>query len=87
VIFTLCYRRLMIMSEFKTTAEKDRHYICEIGRLLLGDAKQCYASDAVYRAVRSLIGKQGDAADGLTCGHEDRPWFHKGKPCPKCGIF
>ena len=19
------------------------------------------------------------------CGHEDRTWFHKGKPCPKCG--
>ena len=19
------------------------------------------------------------------CGHEDREWFKKGKPCPKCG--
>ncbi len=38
--------------EFDTTIEKDRHYICEIGRLFWGDNKQCYAADAVYREVQ-----------------------------------
>lgn len=33
------------------TAEKDRHYICEIGRLFWGENKQCYAADAVFREV------------------------------------
>jgi hypothetical protein len=42
-----------------TTAENDRHYICEIGRLFWGDDKQCYAADAVYHMVQSLINKQG----------------------------
>ena len=40
---------------FKNTAEKDRHYICEIGRLFWGEDKQCYAGDAVYRKVKSLF--------------------------------
>ena len=44
--------------EFKSTAEQDRHYICEIGRLFWGNDKQCYAPDAVYRKVKSLLEKE-----------------------------
>jgi len=40
---------------FETTATKDHHYICEIGRLFWGDDKQCYAADAVYRKVKSFL--------------------------------
>lgn len=42
-------------TQLKTTAAKDRHYICEIGRLLWGDNKQCYAADAVYRAIKTKL--------------------------------
>lgn len=40
---------------FQTTAEKDRYYICEIGRLFWGSSKQCYAADAVFREVKRRI--------------------------------
>jgi len=43
------------MKEFKSTAQKDRHYICEIGKLFWGKDKQCYAPDAVYSQVLHLI--------------------------------
>lgn len=44
--------------KFQTTAEKDRYYICEIGRLFWGDNKQCCAADAVFRMVKKLIDSQ-----------------------------
>jgi len=44
--------------EFNSTASKDRHYICEIGRIFWGDNKQCYSADAVYIKVLSLCLKK-----------------------------
>lgn len=34
-----------------TTAQLDRHIICEIGRLFWRDNKQCYSADAVYETL------------------------------------
>lgn len=41
--------------DFETTAEKDRHNICKMGRLFWGDNKQCYSGDAVYRKIKEMI--------------------------------
>jgi len=40
---------------FRNTAEKDRHYICEIGKLFWKNNKQCYAGDVVYNKVREIL--------------------------------
>ncbi|HAX96517.1 MAG TPA: hypothetical protein DCY35_08365 [Prolixibacteraceae bacterium] len=45
----------MNFHSFKNTAEKDRYYICEIGRLIWGDNKQCYSADAVYAAIKNKL--------------------------------
>ena len=61
--------------KFETTAEQDRHYICEIGRLFWGDNKQCYSAYAVFRRVKRFVESQAqpqDSAGSLTC--------------PKCGM-
>ncbi len=60
--------------KFNSTAEKDRHYICEIGKLFWGDNKQCYASDAVYRKVKSLLESDRPNEQDL----DKDKWFGKG---------
>lgn len=40
--------------EHETTAQLDRHTICEIGRLFWGDNKQCYSANAVLIAVQEM---------------------------------
>lgn len=55
----------------KTTAEKDRHYVCLMGNLLLGGDKQCYAADAVYRQVQTLT----DMRDRLADMKRSLPWM------------
>ena len=59
--------------KFEITAAKDRHYICEIGRLFWKDNKQCYAADAVFREVKRRLAQQEDTADEKTAH------------CPYCG--
>jgi hypothetical protein len=51
-----------------TTAEKDRHAICEIGRLLLGDNKDCYSADAVLREAKNILAKKPDPWDEFPPG-------------------
>jgi len=47
-------------------------------------------SNMIFRA-NCLIGPLARYRDELKpsvpepCGHEDRSWFKKGEPCPKCG--
>ena len=41
--------------KFQNTAEKDRYYICEIGRLFWEDNKQCYDSSAVYHEAKKRL--------------------------------
>jgi hypothetical protein len=49
-----------------STAEKDRHYICEIGKLFWNEDKQCYAADAIYRKVKELLKQVDNHAFNLT---------------------
>lgn len=51
----ICIALALAKKHIKSTAEKDRHYICEMGRLFWKDDKQCYAADAVYRKVKKLL--------------------------------
>lgn len=39
----------------ETTADLDRHTICEIGRLFWKDRHQCYSADAVFREVKKRL--------------------------------
>lgn len=50
--------------EFADTAEMDRHYICEIGRLFWGNNKDCYAASAVYRKVKSSLASPTPVVSG-----------------------
>lgn len=51
----------------ETTAQSDRHIICEIGRLFWGDNKQCYDGGAVLRELRKrmqfVVSKSSDVED------------------------
>ena len=75
------------MKNSGNTAEKDRHYICEIGRLFWGDDKQCYSADAVYNKVKSLIEAQPeDSADTKErCLRCDWCFEHHYSYCHSCG--
>lgn len=48
------YHLELLVNTFREAWKRDRHYICETGRLFWGDNKQCYAPDAVYRKVAEI---------------------------------
>ena len=64
-----------VRSKFKNIVEGEG---LTIPRQIVG-----YTLDEIF-SEDSVLTPAAPDSEGR-CGHEDRSWFKKGEPCPKCG--